>query len=172
MLVRLLLLLTVVPLVELLILLQLADRFSWRSTLLLVLATGAAGAWLARREGFRTLGRIQSDLAAGKPPTGPLMDAALIVVAGLLLVTPGVLTDVVGFALLIPPVRRRIRRRMAAALKKRVVVMRTGGPHPSGTAQPTEFIDVVGVGRDANAKANADLTADADADADEPGGAT
>ena len=146
-------LLTVVPLVELTLLLKLAEGFGWRPTIALVLVTGALGAWLARREGLKTLGRIQADLAAGVPPTDALVEGALIVAAGLVLVTPGILTDAVGFALLIGPIRRRVRRRLTEAFKRRVVVLRRNG---AGHDPPrrTEFIDVAATGKDLDESAD------------------
>jgi UPF0716 protein FxsA len=142
MLLRLLILLTVVPLVEVVILIRIAEYLSWSATLALVVLTGALGAWLARREGIRVLGRIQADLAAGTPPTGAMVDGALIVVAGLVLVTPGVLTDLCGFALLIPPIRARVKRRLTEAFKKRVIRVDHHGPDP--------FIDIEATSRDAH----------------------
>ncbi len=132
--VRLLLLLTVVPFVELTILLQIADRFRWGPTIALVILTGILGAWLARREGLKAIARIQADLSAGVPPAGAVLDGALILAAGLVLVTPGILTDLCGFALLIPPIRAWVRRRLTEALKKRIVVV---GPDDRDT-----FVDV------------------------------
>ena len=123
---RLLLLLTVVPLVELVILLRIAERFDWGPTIALVVLTGALGAYLARREGLKALSRIQSDLAAGVPPAASLVDGVLILVAGIVLVTPGILTDLFGFALLISPIRAWVRRRLAEALRKRTVLIHRG----------------------------------------------
>ncbi len=143
MLLRLILLLTVVPLVEIVILLRLAEWISWQSTMALVVLTGVVGAWLARREGLLALARIRTDLEAGVAPTTAVVDGVLILIAGVVLVTPGVLTDLCGFALLIAPVRRFVRRRLAEALKRRIVVMR-----PDGRGSPDEFIDVTAVGRD------------------------
>lgn len=137
---RLLLLLTVVPLVELVILFRIADHFSWERTIALIVLTGVVGAYLARREGLKTLAKIQADLAAGVTPASAVMDGALILAAGALLVTPGVLTDLCGFALLVPPIRRRIKHHITEALKKRVVVIHPPGQDP--------FIDVPGEGRD------------------------
>ena len=94
----LLLLLTIVPIVELIILFRIADRFQWGPTIALVLLTGILGAWLARREGLKTVSRIQSDLGRGVPPTGAMVDGLLILIAGAVLITPGILTDVLGFA--------------------------------------------------------------------------
>jgi UPF0716 protein FxsA len=139
--VRLLLLLTIVPLLELLILLRIADLFSWRATIVLVVVTGVLGAWLARREGLKTLARIRSDLESGIAPAGAVVDGVLILAAGLVLVTPGILTDLCGFALLIPPIRRWLRHRMTEAFKRRMVVI-----HPG---EHEQFIDVPATGVDA-----------------------
>jgi len=139
-LIRLILLLTVVPFVELVILLKLADRFSWQKTLALVILTGVVGAWLARREGLKALTRIQADLERGEMPTDSMIDGVMILAAGLLLVTPGILTDACGFALLIPPVRRLVRRRLAESFHRRIIII-----HPDGDDAPVDgdtFIDV------------------------------
>ena len=109
---RLLLLFILLPLVELILLLWLADLTSWQVTVLFVIVTGAVGVWLVRRQGFRTWRRITEEFAAGKLPAEALWDAAMILVAGALLLTPGVLTDLVGLTLLIPPCRRWYRRRI------------------------------------------------------------
>jgi UPF0716 protein FxsA len=136
--IRLLLILTIVPLTELVLLLRLAEEFSWQSTLALVVLTGVLGAWLARRQGIRTFARIQNELERGTLPADALIDAALILVAGLVLVTPGILTDLLGFALLVPPIRRWLMRRVAKACKKYTVVIRNGSSE--------DFVDVEGTG--------------------------
>jgi UPF0716 protein FxsA len=110
MLFRLLVLFTVVPLVELALLLVLADRTSWQFTLGLILLTGVVGAALARYQGLRCWQKIQQKLSAGELPSDPLVDGLMILVAGALLITPGVLTDLLGFALLLPVFRRVIKR--------------------------------------------------------------
>jgi UPF0716 protein FxsA len=71
----------------------------------LVLGTGFLGAALSRWQGAGVYWRIQSELRAGKLPTTSLLDGFLILVAGLLLITPGILSDLVGISLLIPPIR-------------------------------------------------------------------
>jgi UPF0716 protein FxsA len=116
---NLLLLFIVLPLAELALLLWLARLTSIGFTLALVIVTGAAGALLARSQGWRTLRRIRSELAAGRLPTESLVDALLIFVAGVLLLTPGVLTDAFGLLLLIPPCRRHYRRRLIHWLQSR-----------------------------------------------------
>lgn len=115
---RLLVLFTIVPLAELYLLLQVGSILGVGLTILLVVGTGVVGAYLARLEGWRTLRQMQENLHNGIAPTGELIDAALILGAGLLLITPGIATDVVGFSLLFPPTRsalkRAIRRRLEA----------------------------------------------------------
>ena len=159
MLARLILALTVIPLVELLILLKLAEAVSWGPTIALVIVTGVVGAALARREGVRALARIQEVANSGQAPTLPMVEAVMILVAGVVLVTPGILTDLAGFVLLIPPFRRRIARRAVDAISRRVVVMHPGGfsSAVSGTQGETSetgdpFIDVPGEGRDVSGR--------------------
>lgn len=149
MLARLILLFTIVPFVELTILFRLARWISWGPTIAIVLLTGVLGAGLARQEGLKVLQRIQRDLEAGQAPTVPLVEGALILVAGLLLVTPGVLTDLCGFALLIPPLRRRVRRWLQAWFTKRVTVVHQGGYAASDeTDESYPFVDVSATGQD------------------------
>ncbi len=105
MLFRLLLIFCLVPLVELTLLLWLADVMGWKTTLGVVLLTGIAGSWLARRQGLSCYRRIHQELQAGRMPGDALLDALLVFFAGTLLITPGVLTDLIGFALLLPPSR-------------------------------------------------------------------
>ncbi len=119
---RLLLLFTVVPLVELALLLEIGQLVGLPATLALVFGTGVLGAWLARREGLRALTRVQKETAAGRLPADALLDGLLILIAGAVLLTPGLLTDVAGFLLLIPATRQAVRRGVADRLRKRFVV--------------------------------------------------
>jgi len=107
--VRLLLLFTLVPVVEIYLLVKAGGVIGAWPTVAVVLGTGMAGAWLARRQGLSTLARIREGMARGVPPTGELADAALILVAGVLLITPGFLTDFAGLVLLLPPARAAIK---------------------------------------------------------------
>ncbi|MFQ5896472.1 MAG: FxsA family protein [Nitrospinota bacterium] len=115
---RLFLLFTAVPLLELALLIEVGSRIGVVATLALVIFTGALGAALARAQGFAVLRRIQMELAEGRSPASSLVDGALILAAGLLLITPGLLTDALGFALLLPPFRAwikgQLRRRFEA----------------------------------------------------------
>lgn len=119
----LLLLFTLVPLVELALLIRIGQVIDWPATIGLVVLTGIVGWWLARREGLRTLTRLRAELEAGQLPADRMIDALLILVAGAVLVTPGVLTDAIGFLLLIPPARSVVRRRLKAFFRSRFVVM-------------------------------------------------
>ena len=110
---KLLLLFTLVPLAELYLLLQIAARTSLTFTFVLVLVTGIVGAMLARRQGLGWRQRLQAELQSGQVPTTSLLDGL-----GALLITPGVLTDVVGFSFLVPPIRARLRERIKASLMR------------------------------------------------------
>ncbi|NJD19141.1 MAG: FxsA family protein [Gemmatimonadetes bacterium] len=107
----------VIPAVELLLLLRIGQAVGFVPTLALVLATGFVGAALARAEGLRVLVHFQRELAGGHMPGQALMDGISVLVGGALLLTPGVLTDVAGIALLLPPSRRWIQRRVRARLE-------------------------------------------------------
>lgn len=120
MLARLALLFVIVPLVELVLLVQLGQAVGLAPTLLLVVATGIAGAGLARREGLRTWLAFQRELAQGRLPGTPLLDGLAVLVGGAFLLTPGILTDVAGFVLLLPPSRAWLRRRMRRWLERQI----------------------------------------------------
>ena len=136
---RLLLLFTIVPLVELWLLIELGKLINVGPTIALVVVTGIVGAALARHEGLRTLRGIQSDLDAGRLPGDRMIDALLILIAGALLVTPGIITDAVGFLLLVPPVRAAVRNRLKARFRARFTMIDVTNMRPPGH---DGFIDV------------------------------
>jgi UPF0716 protein FxsA len=107
---RLLLLFLLTPAVELGLLIQVDRLIGFWPTIGLIVATGIAGSYLARREGVQTWRRLNERLSQGDLPGKELVDGVIILVAGALLVTPGVLTDVFGFLGLIPPTRAFIRK--------------------------------------------------------------
>lgn len=115
---RLLILFIVVPLVELALLLLIGQSIGLLATVVLVVATGIAGAALARREGLRTLWQIRAELGSGRFPADRLLDGAMILVAAGLLLTPGVLTDAVGLLLLTPAGRSLLRARLAGRMRR------------------------------------------------------
>ena len=116
---RLFLLFTCIPLVELYLLLQIGSIIGAVNTILLVIITGVLGAYLAQLEGLRTLERIRSLMAQGEMPGEPLIDALLILVAGFVLITPGILTDLLGFLMLIPATRAPIRRWIKGQMERK-----------------------------------------------------
>ena len=115
---RLALLFIIVPILELALLIQVGQVVGLLPTLTLVVTTGVVGAWLARLEGLKTLWTLQSELAQGRLPTQSILDGLSILVGGALLLTPGILTDIIGFSLLLPPSRREIQRRVRVRLEK------------------------------------------------------
>ena len=102
----LLLLFIAVPILELWLLFQLSAAFGFFTTLAIVFGTGFLGAWLAKWQGLQTLVRMQNEMRQGVLPAQAIGEGALILVAGILLITPGVISDGLGLALLIPPFRR------------------------------------------------------------------
>ncbi len=105
---RLFLLFTVVPLVELYLLVSIGRVLGAGWTIALVLVTGAVGAWFARLEGLRVLNRWREAMARHQVPTDSVVDGILIFLGGVLLVTPGIITDAAGLSMVLPPTRRLI----------------------------------------------------------------
>ncbi|MDP6522347.1 MAG: FxsA family protein [SAR324 cluster bacterium] len=109
MLLKLFLAFTTIPIIEIFLLIEIGSMFGVLMAVTLVILTGFLGAFLARMQGMQTLYRIQESLREGRMPSGELLDALLIVIAGLVLLTPGFLTDSAGFLLLIPATRNSIK---------------------------------------------------------------
>jgi len=133
MLFKLILLLTLVPLAELFLLVKLS--IWWHSlalTVAVVLGTGLLGAWLAHAEGLRVLRRMQMQLSRGELPADSILDGSLVLVAGALLITPGLMTDAVGLLLLLPPTRTVARGWVRSWLRRRLL----GGGPPFGGFRP------------------------------------
>ena len=117
--IRLLLLFTIVPLVELYLLIKLGSVVGVAPTVALVVFTGALGAWLARVQGLSVLKRLSTDFGEGRLPTDAVIDGLLILVAGAVLLTPGLLTDALGFLLLVPRSRAVVRKVVVARFARR-----------------------------------------------------
>ena len=119
---RLFLVFTIVPLLELLLLLRIGDALGAWPTIGLVIATGIVGAALARREGLRVLRQWRLAVAEGRIPEQGVLSGVLVLIGGVLLVTPGVVTDALGLALLFPPTRKvfaeQVRRWTARQIRK------------------------------------------------------
>jgi UPF0716 protein FxsA len=104
------LLFVVTPLAEIALFIAVGDRIGLGPTLLLVLVTAFLGASLVSRQGRTVMAEARGTMRAGAFPGREIADGAMILVAGALLLTPGFLTDAVGFSLLVPGVRALLRR--------------------------------------------------------------
>lgn len=134
MLLYLFLLFTLLPIVELAILIRIGEATVWWAPILLVISTGIAGAALSRWQGLQVVRRIREDAAAGRMPADALVDGFLILLAGILLITPGVVTDFVGIAFLIPPIRALVKRGVKAWIRRNIQV-RVAGFNSAGAWQ-------------------------------------
>jgi UPF0716 protein FxsA len=111
-------LLLAIPLVDTLLLVPVASTIGFAATVLLVVLTGLVGMLLVRAEGRNTLRSLQRKTATGELPTNELMDGGFLIAAGAFLLTPGIVTDLLGFLLALPVTRYPIRE-----VVKRYVVL-------------------------------------------------
>ena len=117
---RLLALFVIVPLVDLAILVRLGQALGFWPTIALVVATGTTGAFLARSQGLRVLRGIRTEMSVGQMPSTRLLDGLLVLIGGTLLLTPGLLTDLAGFVLLLPPTRSRLKEILRRRVERMV----------------------------------------------------
>lgn len=129
-----------VPIVEIALFIQVGGLIGLWPTLLLVLLTAVAGSILMRAQGLQALARLRGALAAGQDPTAPMAHGAMILIAGVLLLTPGFFTDALGLSLLLPPVRAALIRRAAGRLSARMFAFAGPGPEPRRPAA-TDTLD-------------------------------
>jgi UPF0716 protein FxsA len=120
MLIRLFLLFTIIPVVEIYLLIKVGSLIGALPTVALLLAISMAGAWLVRHQGFEILRRIQDELAQGRLPAAELLDGAMVLVGGVMLLTPGFFTDALGLFFLMPVSRAVIKQFAALWLQKRL----------------------------------------------------
>jgi UPF0716 protein FxsA len=134
---RVALLFVVVPILELMLLIKLGQVMGLWPTLALVVFTGVTGAALARLEGVRVFFQFQKELAAGRVPGQAILDGLSVLLGAAFLVTPGILTDLTGLALLFPPSRRWIQRMVRKRLERQIaegaIQVITMGPAGLGT---------------------------------------
>ncbi|MEA2059420.1 MAG: FxsA family protein [Thermodesulfobacteriota bacterium] len=109
MLLKLFLCFTLIPVIELYLLIKIGAVIGGFNAILIVIATGFFGAWLARMEGIQTMLRVRSSLEQGIMPADDLVDALIILIAGIILITPGFLTDAGGLLLLWPVTRKQFK---------------------------------------------------------------
>jgi len=105
----LVLLFLALPIAELAVIVQVSDSVGLGNTLGLLLLVSVAGAWLVKRQGLDVWRRLDARVSTGEMPGTELVDGVMILVAGAMLLTPGFITDAVGLALLLPPVRAGLR---------------------------------------------------------------
>ncbi len=110
MLFKLFLCFTLIPVFELYLLIKVGTVIGGLNTILLVIISGFVGAWLARAEGMNTMIKLRTNLSQGLMPAEELIDAVIIFAAGIVLITPGLITDVFGLLLLWPPSRNWCKR--------------------------------------------------------------
>ena len=118
---KLILLFTIIPLLELSILIKLSYYLGTIFTISLVAITGIIGATLAKKEGNSTIKKINNSLSKGEMPTDKLVDGLLILIGGVMLITPGLLTDLGGFSCIIPFTRSKIKILTKHKLKRLII---------------------------------------------------
>lgn len=123
---RLLILFITIPVVELILFMTIGRQIGIFPTFGIILVTGVLGAWLTRVQGMRTLIRYQQAISEGRLPHEEVMDGLMILVAGAVLLTPGFLTDAVGFLILMPAVREVLRKWLVKYLKGKIQVAGNG----------------------------------------------
>jgi UPF0716 protein FxsA len=130
------------PIAEIAVFILVGGAIGVLPTLALVVLAAVAGVAVVRWQGLQTLVRLQASLESGGDPTGPLAHGALVAIAGVLLVIPGFITDVVGLLLLVPAVRSALIRRGAARTTVRVSTFaRTRRPHTETIETDYEVVD-------------------------------
>ncbi|KAF0819483.1 MULTISPECIES: FxsA family protein [unclassified Cytobacillus] len=113
-----LLLMIIIPAAEIGVLLLSGNTIGLWPTLAVILLTGVLGAYLAKRQGLETIRKIQDQLRFGQMPGDAILDGACILIGGVLLLTPGFITDALGFTLLLPPARKVLKNILYQGLKK------------------------------------------------------
>jgi UPF0716 protein FxsA len=121
--------LLVVPILEIAVIVEVGRAIGGWPTFILLVLESALGAWLVRREGGRAWRALRQALTTGRMPAGELADAALVLVGGTLLLTPGFVTDVAGFFFVLPVTRPVARRLLTGLVERRLL-----GATPWGAA--------------------------------------
>ena len=116
----LILLFTMIPLIELALLIKIGQFLGVFATIMIVIVTGVMGAYLARLQGFKTLLKIQQEANRGIMPADSLFDGVLILTSGILLLTPGLITDVIGFMGLVPFTRNLFKHWLKRKIKNMI----------------------------------------------------
>jgi len=120
MLLRLFLVFTIVPIIEVWLIIKIGHVIGALPTVAVLLAISLTGAWLARTQGFQVIVAIRDELAAGRLPAAHILDGALILAGGILLLTPGFFTDFIGLFFLIPATRLMLKRWLGNWLERKL----------------------------------------------------
>jgi UPF0716 protein FxsA len=131
----------VVGVVEISVFVQVGQWIGFLNTVGLLLVVSLLGVWLVKRQGLGVMARIREQRSAGRIPTTEAFDGALILVAGVLLVIPGFVTDAFGLLLLFPPIRAVVRRFVSRRVFREVEMVRSkqwtrGEPRPRQYVPP------------------------------------
>lgn len=116
----LLLFIIIVPALEIALLLLSGRTLGLIPTVLLIISTGVLGAWLARREGSEAIQKVNRQMQTGQMPGDAILDGLCILIGGVVLLTPGFITDAVGFLLLIPATRKPFKRWMLTFIERKM----------------------------------------------------
>lgn len=125
---KLLILFILVPLAELYLFMTLGKQLGFPETLGIIIITAIIGAALTKSQGIRAMQKLQQATGEGKLPAREAFDGVMILLAGAVLITPGFLTDAVGFLLLIPPIRSLVAGYLGEKLKTQIKVVTPGAP--------------------------------------------
>ncbi len=117
---QLLIIFIILPILELAVLLRLDNAIGLFQTIILIFLTGIIGAWLVRQQGINILFRIKKEINNGNIPAKEMIDGVMLLIAGAVLITPGLITDTFGFLLLIPYTRNFIRKWIRNRIEKYV----------------------------------------------------
>jgi len=117
---KLLILFVIVPVTELYILIEVGKKIGSLTTISIIIFTGILGAYLVKNQGFMILKKIQNDLNDGIMPGDSLIQGAIILAGGILLLTPGFVTDILGFIFLIPVSRNVVKKYLLKWLKGKI----------------------------------------------------
>ena len=117
---KLLILFVIVPVTELYILIEVGKKIGSLTTIGIIILTGIIGAYLVKSQGFMILRKIQNDLNEGIMPGDSLIQGAIILAGGILLLTPGFITDILGFIFLIPVSRNIVKKYLLKWLKGKI----------------------------------------------------
>lgn len=135
----------VVPIIELAVIIQVGQVIGTPATVALLLVVSVAGAWLVKREGLKAWSRFRAALAEARIPAEEVVDGALVMLAGALMLTPGFVTDAAGLLLVIPPSRALISRLIRARVRLTVLtgpVRRGHVPRSSQVRRPDPPVEV------------------------------